>query len=54
MKLVLAGHGNNWKDLEDIEPESFDIALLFDDSSESVNKIAEALNIPNEKLLPLW
>ena len=54
LNLILSVHYNSWKDLKDIDPKSFDIALLFDDSAESVKKIAEALNIPSEKLLPLW
>jgi len=54
LKLFLAGHCCNWKDLKDIKPSSFDIALLFDGNSESLRKIEGAINISREKLLPLW
>jgi len=54
MKLVLVGHRDNWKDLKNIKPESFDRALLFDDDSEGVRKIGETTGISREKLLPLW
>lgn len=54
LKLVLVGHCNNWKDLKDIERESFDIALLSDGNSKGVRKIKEATGISTQKLLPLW
>lgn len=54
LNLVLSGHYNKWVDLKDIDPESFDIALLFDDTSDGAKKIEEAVKIPREKLLPLW
>jgi EPS-associated MarR family transcriptional regulator len=54
LKLFLSGHCSNWKDLKDIEPDSCDIALLFDGNSESLRKIEGATDISREKLLPLW
>lgn len=54
MKLVLTGHCKNWQELKNFGQDIFDIVLLFDGSSEGINKIAEALKIPNEKLLSLW
>ena len=54
LKLFLVGHSSNWKELEQIAPESFDIALLFDDNSDGVRKISEAIGISREKLIPLW
>jgi len=54
MKLVLVGHCNNSKELGNIEPELFDIALLFDDNSVGIRKMGEATGISREKLLPLW
>jgi len=54
IKIILIGHYNSWKDLKKIDPESFDIALLFDGNSEGLKKISNNLNIPNEKLAALW
>jgi len=54
LKLFLVGHFSNWKELEQIDTESFDIALLFDDNSEGVRKISESIGISREKLIPLW
>ena len=54
LKLILANHYNNWKDLKEIDPESFDIALLFDGNSEGLKKISDNLNIPEKKLTVLW
>ena len=54
LKLILVGHYNNWKDLEKIHPESFDVALLFDGNFEGLKKISDNLNIPEKKLTVLW
>ncbi len=54
LKLILVGHYNNWKDLKEIKPESFDIALLFDGNAEGLKKISDNLNIPKNKLTVLW
>ena len=54
LKLILIGHYNNWKDLKEIDPESFDVALLFDGNSEGLKKISDNLNIPEKKLTVLW
>ncbi|MCG2831445.1 MAG: hypothetical protein L6302_10370 [Desulfobacteraceae bacterium] len=54
LKLILMGHYNNWKDLKKIDPESFDIALLFDDNLEGLKEISDHLNIPEKKLTVLW
>jgi EPS-associated MarR family transcriptional regulator len=54
LKLILIGHYNNWKDLKEIDPESFDIALLFDGNSEGLKKISDNLNVPKKKLTVLW
>jgi len=54
LKLILIGHYNNWKDLKEIDPESFDIALLFDGNSEGLKKISDTLNIRRKKLTVLW
>lgn len=54
LTLFLVGHFINWKELKQTDNESFDIALLFDDNSESVRKISEATGISRKKLIPLW
>ena len=54
LKLVVVGHRNQWKDLKEIDPKSFDMALLFDGNAEGVKKISGQLNIPKEKLALLW
>ncbi len=54
LNLVLIGHYNNWKELKEIDPESFDIALLLDGNSEGLKKISDNLNIPEKKLTLLW
>ena len=54
LKLVVVGHYNQWKDLKEIDPESFDMALLFDENAEGVKKISDQLNIPKKKLTLLW
>ena len=54
LKLFLVTHFNNWKELKQIDTESFDLALLFADNSDGVRKISEAIGISRERLLPLW
>ena len=54
LRLILANHCSNWKDLKEIDPESFDVALLFDGNSEGLKKISNTLNIPEKKLTVLW
>lgn len=54
MKLALVGYCNNWKDLRNIKPESFDRAILFDGNSKGMRKIGEATGISRDKLLSLW
>jgi EPS-associated MarR family transcriptional regulator len=43
-----------WSELKGTDAESFDTALLFDGSPESMGKISEATGIPRAKLQPLW
>ncbi len=54
LKLILVGHYANWKDMDNISSESFDIALIFDDLSGGTREIEETLKIPKSKLLTLW
>ena len=54
LNIILTNHYSSWRDLKNIDQESFDIALLFNDKLEGINKIEKILNIPHKKLLPLW
>jgi EPS-associated MarR family transcriptional regulator len=54
LQLKLVDHLENWKNLSSEDTKSFDVALLFDDNSESIKKIANALELPRNKLIPLW
>jgi DNA-binding MarR family transcriptional regulator len=51
--FVINGY-RSWNDLRGADAESFDTALLFDGSSESMGKISEVTGIPRTKLQPLW
>ena len=53
-KIVLSAHCTKWNELQWIDPESFDIALLCDERSEGLAEIEKSLMIPRKKLLPLW
>jgi len=52
--LVFVDHRLNWKDMKDVNLESFDIALVFDDNSKNVKKTAKNLGVPSQKLISLW
>ena len=54
LDLILSGQCSEWKKLAKVNPKSFDVALLFDDSPDHVVNISDILHIPQEKLLPLW
>lgn len=54
LRLILLEHYNNWEDLKDIDPESFDVVLIFDGNLEGVEKICNRLNIMKEKLITFW
>jgi EPS-associated MarR family transcriptional regulator len=54
MNLTLVGHCSCWKSLKNYESDSFDVALLFDNSIKDTIKISEEVGIPSRKLLPLW
>jgi EPS-associated MarR family transcriptional regulator len=43
-----------WDELKGTDAESFDTALLFDGSPDSMGKISEATGIPKAKLQLLW
>jgi EPS-associated MarR family transcriptional regulator len=55
LDLLLVDHYSNWKDMENVAQESFDVALLFDDSSPGgIGEIQKQMNIPKSKLMSLW
>ncbi|NVM21532.1 MAG: MarR family EPS-associated transcriptional regulator [Desulfobacterales bacterium] len=54
LNLILVHQCTKWEHLKGYDPESFDIALLFDGDSTRLRKIEEATGISAEKLLPLW
>jgi EPS-associated MarR family transcriptional regulator len=51
--FTLVGHYRNVTLLQDNHITAFDVALLFDDTAESVRKVVEETGIPMNKLLPL-
>src|SRR4030042_2511760 len=54
LKLILVGYYANFKDMDNISSESFDIALIFEDISGGIREIEQTLNIPKAKLMTLW
>ncbi|MCK4605166.1 MAG: MarR family EPS-associated transcriptional regulator [Deltaproteobacteria bacterium] len=54
LDLTLVGHCSCWESLKNYEPDSFDVAILFDGSRKDTRKIREEVGIPSRKLLPLW
>ena len=50
----LIGQCDNWKNLQDIDPETYDVALIFDGSDDDIKSISSAAGIPKSKLMPLW
>jgi EPS-associated MarR family transcriptional regulator len=54
LKLALANRCKTWKDLKAVEPNSFDIVLLFDGSPHTTAKISEATGLHRDRLVPLW
>ena len=53
-KIILEGRYEDWENLKDIDPKSFDAILLFDENIDNADKIVQKLNIPKEKLILLW
>jgi EPS-associated MarR family transcriptional regulator len=54
LNLSLANRCKTWRDLKCVDSASFDIALLFDGSSESTAKISDSTGIPRDKIVLLW
>ena len=53
-EMTLIGQCSTWSDLDNIDPATYDVALLFDDSGDSVRSISDDTGIPPKKLVPLW
>lgn len=54
LDLVLVGCCQSRKDLKDCQPETYDVALLFDGSNANFKKTKSAIGIPLDKILPFW
>ena len=54
LNLSLVEYYRHWGELKKIDPDLFDIALLFDGGLQGLPRVAEATGISREKLLPLW
>jgi len=54
LEIILVGYYTNFKDMDNISSESFDIALIFEDISGGIREIEQTLNIPRVKLMTLW
>ena len=54
LEIILVGYYTNFKDMDNISSESFDIALIFEDISGGIKEIEQTLNIPRGKLMTLW
>ena len=54
LHLVLVGYCQNWKNLKDCKPETYDVALLFDGTKANFNKTKSDIGIPQNKMLPFW
>ena len=52
--LNLTGHCESWKDLTVQDPESFDVALIFDSNISGFSKIGNNTGIPKKKIQQLW
>jgi EPS-associated MarR family transcriptional regulator len=54
LRLEVSVYFRDWRDLKEISAVAYDLVLLFDDVPGGVNRIAEALSISRDKLIPLW
>jgi EPS-associated MarR family transcriptional regulator len=54
LRLEVTVYFRDWRDLKEINAGAYDLVLLFDDVPGGVNRIAEALGISKDKLVPLW
>jgi len=54
LKLILVDHIEDTALLDEINKESFDIALLFDEDVNTEEKIKQVLDLPEGRLVNLW
>ena len=54
IQLNLVGHHNNWEALKRINPEIFDIVLMFDEGAEGYKQMHTLTGIPKNQIVPLW
>ena len=54
MQLILIGHYKDSTEIDDINPDSFDVTLSFDEYMSNKEMVENSLTIPKEKLLYLW
>jgi EPS-associated MarR family transcriptional regulator len=54
LRLILVGYYENSTEIGDIKPDSFDIAVSFDEDLSNTEKTENNLTISKERLLYLW
>jgi len=54
LDLVLVDYFQDLKDLSGIQPGVYDLILFFDDVPGGINRIAETIGIPKDKLVELF
>ncbi|MBW1767372.1 MAG: hypothetical protein JRJ65_10020 [Deltaproteobacteria bacterium] len=54
LEIIVADHYANLKSLKDIDPQTFNVLLLFDEDMARINRIIKELDISRNKLLFLW
>lgn len=53
-RLQLVGEYRNWHKLNEVDPNSFDAVIFFDEDQKNLKRIEKDLVVPREKLMPLW
>jgi EPS-associated MarR family transcriptional regulator len=53
-ELQLVGEYRTWDKLNEVDPNSFDAVIFFDEDQKNIRKIEKGLDVPREKLVPLW
>jgi EPS-associated MarR family transcriptional regulator len=54
LHLRLVHHYSSVDGLQDLSPDTWDTALLFDANTENIRQIADETGLPREKLMMLW
>ena len=52
--ITLVGECSSWDDLNGFDSDSFEIALLSDDTDKSIEEICAATKTPLRKIMTLW